>query len=493
MITGRQVLASVDQALNEAHGKVNNVEDQIEAINRKLRDDQTARTENYRELARIRLGILADHGIVQHLDDVEKQVIALLSERQQALESLLKQIKDLENMLKAIEVERQQQAEQLEAAAAAIDSAEARTQKRLDAEPAYQEQRAITEDAERKAQHAREKSVRSDEERQNKGHAYQQDVLFMYLWDRHYGLPEYKANPLVRWLDGKVARLIGFADARANYSRLNEIPERLHEHAESLEKVAIEEFEALRALDTSARETDGIPALEQKMDDEQAILDSIDQRIDQARQNLQSLTSQKAKFATSDDEYSNKAIHYLANEYQRDDLMELRRDAMMTPLPDDDIIVSRLMTNETNQRELEASISGLREMIKQNQTKLNELEELRRDFKRNRFDHPGSTFSDKAMILMMLGQLMNGMMDRRTFWKVLKQQQHYRPQYSDPTFGSGGFGRGTVWNGGLGGLGGVLGGVLGGGGRRRGGFGGGLGGGSSSRGGGGGFRTGGGF
>lgn len=491
MITGRQVLASVDQALNEAHGKVNNVEDQIEAINRKLRDDQVARTENYRELARIRLGILADHGIVQHLDDVEKQVIALLSQRQQALESLLKQIKDLENNLQAIEVERQQQADQLETAAAAIDSAEGRTQKRLDGEPAYQKQRAITEDAERKAQHAREKAVRSDEERQNKGHAYQQDVLFMYLWDRQYGLPEYTANPMLRWLDGKVARLIGFADARANYSRLNEIPERLHEHAESLEGVAIEQFEALKALDTDAREADGIPALEQKLNDEQAILDSIDQRIDEARQNLQSLTNQKAKYAASDDEYSNKAIHYLATEYQRDDLMELRRDAMMTPLPDDDIIVSRLMTNETNQRELEASISGLREMIKQNQNQLNELEALRRDFKRKRFDHPGSTFSDKAMILMMLGQLMNGMMDRRTFWKVLKQQQHYRPQYSDPTFGSGGFGRGTVWNGGLGGLGEIL----GGGGLGRGGFGGGLGGGRGSRGGGGGggFRTGGGF
>ncbi len=490
MITGRQVLASVDQALNETYGKVNSVETQIEEINRKLRDDQAARAENYKELARIRLGILADHGIVQHLDDVEKQVIALLSQRQQAYESLLEQIKDAENNLQAIEDEREQQAQQLETAAAAVDSAEAKTQKRLDAEPAYQKQRALTEDAERKAQHAHEKAVRSDEERQSKGQAYQQDVLFMYLWDRHYGLPEYKVNPLVRWLDGKVARLIGFADARANYSRLNEIPERLHEHAKSLERVAIEQFDALKALDTRARETDGIPALEQKLGDEQAILDSIDERIDQARQDLQSLINQKAKFAASDDEYSNKAIHYLATEYQRDDLMELRRDAMMTPFPDDDIIVSRLITDEANQRELEASISGLREMIKQNQNQLDELETLRRDFKRNRFDHPGSTFSDKAMILMMLGQLVNGMMDRRTFWKVLKQQQHYRPQYSDPTFGSGGFGRGTVWNGGLGGLGGVLSGGLG-----RGGLGGGLGGGRGRSGGGGsgGFRTGGGF
>ena len=92
----------------------------------------------------------------------------------------------------------------------------------------------------------------------------------------------------------------------------------------------------------------------------------------------------------------------------------------------------------------------------------------------------------------MLGNFLNGMLDRRALWKVLQEQQQYRPQRSDPTFGSGGFGRGTVWGGGVGDLGG-LGDILGGGlgrGRGRGGWGGGGGGG---RGGGGGFRTGGGF
>jgi hypothetical protein len=84
---------------------------------------------------------------------------------------------------------------------------------------------------------------------------------------------------------------------------------------------------------------------------------------------------------------------------------------------------------------------------------------------------------------MMLGQFLNGMLDRRNLWRILQEQQRYRPQHSDPTFGSGGFGRGTVWGGGIGDLGG-LGDIFGG---RRGG-GGGFGGG-----GGGGFHTGGGF
>ena len=54
---------------------------------------------------------------------------------------------------------------------------------------------------------------------------------------------------------------------------------------------------------------------------------------------------------------------------------------------------------------------------------------------------------------MMLAQFLDGVLDRGALWEALRSQQRYRPRRSNPTFGSGGFGRGTVWNGGLGDLG----------------------------------------
>ena len=56
--------------------------------------------------------------------------------------------------------------------------------------------------------HADEKAARSEEEKLQKGEAYRNDRLFMYLWRRDFGLPGYRAWPLARWLDGKVARII---------------------------------------------------------------------------------------------------------------------------------------------------------------------------------------------------------------------------------------------------------------------------------------------
>ena len=111
---------------------------------------------------------------------------------------------------------------------------------------------------------------------------------------------------------------------------------------------------------------------------------------------------------------------------------------------------------------------------------------MRTNFRRRRYDQAGYSFSDGALVAAMLSNFINGRLDIDSLWRVLEQQQRYRPQRTDPTFGSGGFGRGTVWGGSRGGFGGGW--TPGGLGRgttpggRRGGLGGG-----------GGFRTGGGF
>ncbi len=482
MVSGQQTLASIDQAVTEARSKIAAVESQIEAVNGKLGALRQAHTQDYKDLARVRLKLIADPEMVRHLDHAEQQVLALLAQRQAAVLDLERQIQAADSGLKALEDERSAQADRVNAAAEVVDAAEAKTQARLDADPDYQAQRERAQDAERVARHAHDKASRSEEEREQKGASYRGDPLFMYLWDRNYGLPEYKSWGLTRMLDGWVARLVGFADARANYSRLNEIPQRLREHADGLKATAESEFAALRALDEAAREEDGIPALEQTVAKEQEKLDAIDGRIAKAESDHQPLVVRRALYATGEDDYSKKAIEFLAAEFQRDDLMELRREALATPLPEDDLIVSRMLQREDGRRQIEASIQGLKETILQQQKRLTELEGLRADFKRRRYDRAGSTFGDDTMIAMMLGQFINGMLDRQSLWRILQEQQRYRPQYSDPSFGSGGFGRGTIWTGGVGDLGG-LGDIVGGFGR--GGFGGG--------GGGGGFRTGGGF
>ena len=486
MISGRQTLASIEQTIAEEQSKTDTVGQRVEALSATLVELQQADARDYRELAKVRLDHLAGGKLLQHIDQTEQQVLALLERRETAAAELAERIKAAEAARTALETERSAQASDVDRAAEAVDEAEARTQARLDADPAYQAQRRRAQEAARTAMHAGEKAASSEQEKEQKGESYRSDPLFMYLWERSYGLPEYRANPLFRWLDGKVARLIGFADARANYARLNEIPVRLREHADGLAAASEAQFQTLRELDTKAREADGIPALEEQLEQQQGKLDAIDHRIEAAETEHQALLAQKAAFASGEDEHTRKAVEYLAAELRRDDLMELRREALATPFPDDDLIVSRMLQRDSERRTTEATVQGIKDTLKQHRRRLADLEAVRTEFKRQRYDRTGSSFGDGAAIALMLGNFLNGMLDRQTLWKVLQEQQRYRPQRSDPTFGSGGFGRGTPWGGGVGDLGDIFGQLGRGGGHGRGG-------GGFRGGGGGGFRTGGGF
>ena len=481
MISGRQALGSIDQSLNQIRDHIAALQSQITEASERVLAQQKEQVEDYRNLARIRLDELVDGAVMQHLDSTERQVMAMLEKREVLLADLNKSVDENELLRQGYEKQRSHQAAQLDAAVAVVDKAEQATQQRLGTDSDYRAQRERAESAERKALHAADKAERSAAEREQKGAAYEKDPLFMYLWGRSYGLPAYKARGLFRWLDGKVARLIGYADARANFARLNEIPQRLKEHAQHLRERADAEFAALRELDEQARAADGIPALEEKVAAEQRALDELDQQIEERESRHQALLEDKATYASGEDPQMRQAIEYLAHEFRREDLVTLRRAAMQTPYPEDDLVISRMLTRDQERQQLESSVTGLREALRQHRDRIIELEQVRADFKRNRFDRAGSVFASGAIVPTLLSEFLAGLLDRRMLWKVLREHQRYRPRRSDPDFGSGGFGRGTVWKGGLGDLGDIIGSI------GRGGFGG------RGGGGGGGFRTGGGF
>ena len=76
----------------------------------------------------------------------------------------------------------------------------------------------------------------------------------MYLWQRRYLTPDYAAGVITRMLDGRVARLIGYGDARSNYFMLTELPLRLRQHADEQARIAEAELDKIRRLEAEASE-----------------------------------------------------------------------------------------------------------------------------------------------------------------------------------------------------------------------------------------------
>ncbi|MBK5939256.1 hypothetical protein [Halochromatium roseum] len=492
MISGQQAMAEVSQA---AQGQQQAL-DALDARLAELRSQEQAllheRAEQLKALARIRVELLG-RDASGALDAAEAEAARLLDERDAASAALEQEIIDVQAGLDALEQARGAQLERLQSAADALDGAEAATQTRLAADADYQAQLEQTQEAERIALYAAEKASEREQEQASKTSAYQADPLFMYLWQRDYGGDAYRGRGLTARLDGKVARLIGYPDARLSYQRLLEIAPRLRTHAEQMRQRAEAEILALTALDEAARAADGIPALEEARDREQQAVDAIDQRIDQEEARLEALLEQRACFATGQDGQSRAAVERLAEALGASELVELERAARATPMREDDQLVATLIELEREERRLAFMREQTEAARGKQQERLRELLQVQHELRKRRMDRPGSQFEDKALVAMMLANFVKGLLDRQGLLRGLEEQYRYRPPRTDPDFGSGGYRRGSPWGGRShpGSIGRPSGGTTRGS-SGRGGFGGG-GFGTGGGFGGGGFRTGGGF
>src|SRR5690606_31117396 len=226
-----------------------------------------------------------------------------------------------------------------------------------------------------------------------------------------------------------------------------ELPVRLREHAERVGAKADAEFEALKKLDEQSLVDAGVPGLEEAHDVIAEQITEVDEQITSAAELAQSKLAALETYAKGEDETHKKAVAYLSSEFGRDDVKALRQDATATPSPDDDVVVARLLDLAVARERLSETIKELKAVAAANRERLGELEQVRREFAERNYDAPGSTFANDNVFGTILSQLLRGAMTADGFWRVLQQQRSYNPPRSDPTFGSGGFGRGTIWGG----------------------------------------------
>jgi hypothetical protein len=274
-----------------------------------------------------------------------------------------------------------------------------------------------------------------------KGAPYEDDKLFMYLWRRQYGTSGYSANPLTRMLDGWVARLIKYDQARPNYWMLNEIPERLAAHAASARATADGEFEQLKALEAGAKEDLGIAGLESDLDEEESGLAAIDEAIAGIEAKIGELGEERARYSAGEDELMGAARERLAAEMKTDGIAALMRQAAATPEPDDDLLVRQIADIDERLEGLAEQLGEHRKVSGRRTRKMRELEGLRREFKQRGFDDLRSVFADGPTVVGALQQFLRGLLDDDDLWRLISRSHRVRRVRARPDFGSGGFPR----------------------------------------------------
>jgi hypothetical protein len=484
-LSGKQTLDQLDDTLGRARGQLASVDTEFGNARNTLASLRQKQIGLFTRLAKLRLVAIEQGGLVDALGDADRLAGQILEQRKDAQAKLDKTISDAEAALAADEKRRGEQQAVVAGASEAVDEAEAKAQAALAADEGYRAQLEQTEHADFVADQAEAKAAAARTDRVEKGAPYEADPLFGYLWDRGYGTSKYRAWPLARWLDGKVAKFSDYEAARRNYALLTEIPPRLGEHAASMREAFNHEAEALTALEEKAATEAEVGKLTTRLESAENALAEIDGAIAKKEDAMRALVAERKAFGTGEDEYYKRSLDALSQAMQRESFELLRARAARTRDPEDDEIVRELVALDAEADRLEQNLTEFRRLHESQNDRVQQLEDVRRQFKSRRYDDPLSEFLDGALIALVLRQFLAGAVGSADVWKTIRRQQRSRQVRADPNFGTLRFPkapRGGPWRMPPGGFGGHRGGGFGGGGFRTGG---------GFRGGG--FKTGGGF
>lgn len=435
MISGRQALGEIERAIAQLRGDEDRLGEALRGANDQAARLRAERMEGFRELARIKLDALTRDSVLGELDAAEKRALALLGDRRGALAELALRRRQAEDVVRRAEADRHEAAARLEAAIAAFEAERKRALEIFRAGPEWQAAKAAALSAATVAEEADKKAAQAEADREAKRRPYEEDPLFSYLWQRRFGTAEYRAGPLTRFLDRAVARLVGFAEARANYWNLNEIPTRLREHAERVKgeiagaEARLAAAEPPATSERQARE-DAVLAAKKSLEAVEALL-----ARDQA--GLAALDAEHEAAFGGDDPASREAIEILAAADSRQDLGELLREAQATPTPADEAVLRGIQATETAIGAAERGIGEARKAMREAAQRRLGIERERDAFRRRGYDNPWGQFGNEQMLGNVLGGILGGVLQSTVLRDVLRDNYQRRDRSGNSDFGGG--------------------------------------------------------
>jgi hypothetical protein len=455
MISGRQALAQIEQTIEKARQQEAQCELAYTRATEEVGRLRLQRTEAFRDLARLKLDAITQNKVVGELDAAERQALSVLNSRQEALRQLTERRRQAEDRVRQAEAQRQAAVDALEQALAEVESTRRSVEAKVSVDPEWVSARAQVDAVTGQAQQAEKKAVQAETDRDEKRRPYEDDPLFMYLWKRKFGTATYRVTPFTRYMDRLVARVVGYDKARPNYTLLNEIPERLREHARRVLNELRDARDRLTALERQALVAAGIGSLEARAAQAKEAVDEADRTLAEARAALAELDRTHDASVLEGDAPYREAVALLAAADEREDLNQLYQEALRTPTPQDEDIVRRIqatdvMINRALRQAVDAhrqlkEIAQRRAMIEQ------EWDELRSQG----YDTPYGTFGNEAALGNVLGGVLTGAIGGAILGQVLRGGFHHGPSPWDSGFGGGipfpqpgGFGTGGSFGGG---------------------------------------------
>ena len=324
-LSGPQALNSLDDAMRDIRREEDDVARRLARSAERVAKLRETEAELYRDLAALRLK--EPDGLTGKLTGAESRARAILEQRATDVAAAEAELETLDETIAKKVDKRQELLGEIDRAQAELKALSAKIAKTVADDPVYMAKREEMEELHRVAEESLTKTEIAEADHDQKGRPYRDDPLFMYLWEAGYGTKNYKANPLTRYLDSLVARLVRYDKARPNFAMLNEIPLRLREHAER-QAAAAEAAEAeLDALEAQAIDAAGGKDERQALSAAQKKIASLDTDLVALEDERDEKATIYRRLAEGRDPKFEEALHILAAGLEQQDIRVLISEA----------------------------------------------------------------------------------------------------------------------------------------------------------------------
>ena len=480
-LSGPQALKSLDDALRDIRREEDEIAKRLAHSAELVTKFKEGESELLRQLAQVRLDPMAQQDLTGRLSQAELKARDMLARHGAELDAAEAELKALDKRVASLAKERAEMAAKAAAARSELKALSDKVSVEGMRDPEYAQKRQAAENLAHIAEESLRKTEQAEADREEKGRPYRDDPLFMYLWERGFGTRGYRANTLIRYLDGLIAGMIGYPEARVNYSTLNEIPMRLREHAERQEQIAAAAADEVTRLEKAAVDAAGGRPAREAMEKAEARIAAIDDAMVAAEDERDERAKTQRELAQGSDPAFATAVDALAEALGREDIQTLLAQARATETGQDDTIVKQIDEARQRAAEEEADTREQRSRLRTLAARRRELEDIQYEFKKQGFDRPRSTFGEDKLVGDILTEFLRGGITAADYWGQWRRSQNWqggsasapRPQNSPwgsssgggftwPDSSFGGSGRKTGSSGGFGGSWGKLPGARGG-------------------------------
>jgi chromosome segregation ATPase len=442
-VQGPDALKALEDALKDIRREEDDITRRLSRSAEFIARFREAESELCRQLAKLRLEPEPGSVLSGKLRTAEQAARAMLRDHGASIAQAEAELGDLDARLAALAAERQTETIGASEAEKRLNAL-AKTLTIAGADKTRQAAAELIQTAEASFR----KAELAEADREVKGKPYRGDRLFMYLWDRGYGTKAYRPSRFAAIGDAWVARLVGYAEARANFALLNQLPMRLKEHAEAQKRAAEAALADIEAAEREALDKAGGKPHREALEKAQARLTKIDDEMVATEDRRDERAKALRQLAEGSDPAFSAAVNGLADALSREDTKALLALARETSTGADDVIVKKI--DELRQRisDEDLDVREQKSRLRTLAARRRELEDIQFEFKKQRFDRPQSSFREDRLVGDALNGFLRGEITAADYWGQWKGSQDWagdggaprgdRSAWPDQSFAGGG-------------------------------------------------------